>query len=78
MAEYHYQNITLPLDKDGELYKRAEVQAHRYGVTVERMLETAVFMGLNRHIEVNIAFYERHNPPAEPEADKADAGGAEA
>ncbi len=75
MAEYHYQNITLPLDKEGDLYKRVEAQAARYGMTVERMLETAIFMGLNGHIGVNIAFYEQHNPQFQAEAEVA--GGAE-
>lgn len=77
MPEYHYQNVVLPLDKEGELYKRAKAQAARYGITVERMLETAVIMGLNGHIGTNIAFCERNDPPFEAEGPKDD-GGAEA
>lgn len=77
MPEYHYQNVVLPLDKEGELYKRAKAQAARYGITVERMLETAIIMGLNGHIGVNIAFYEQNNPPFKAE-EPEDGGGAEA
>ncbi len=63
MADLHYQNITLTVDKESDLYRRAVEQAARYGVTVEYMLENLVTMGLFGHMEGVVAFYERHLPP---------------
>lgn len=65
MADYHYQNITLTVDKESDLYKRAETQAARYGVTIEYMLENTVVMGLFKHMETALAFYEGHTPPGD-------------
>lgn len=63
MADFHYQSINLTVDKESDLYKRAEKQAARYGVTIEYMLENAVVMGLFKHMETALAFYEGHTPP---------------
>lgn len=43
-GKYHEQNVTVMIRSDCELYKRAMRMAAEQGVTVEKVIDSAMFL----------------------------------
>jgi len=43
-GKYHEQNVTVMIRHDSELYRRAVKMAAEQGVTVEKVIDSAVFI----------------------------------